>query len=71
MDFEVFRGPLVAALRRSVHAKVGRPTFDPVLMFKILVLKALYSLSIETVVNGTVIFPGMGKVKFPTLRFEV
>lgn len=47
VDFEIFRGPLVAALRRSPRAKGGRPPFDPVLMFKILVLQALYSLSDE------------------------
>ena len=47
VDFEVFRGPLVAAPRRSVRGKGGRPPFDPVLMFKILVLQALYSLSDE------------------------
>lgn len=47
VDFEVFRGPLVAALRRSPRGKGGRPPFDPVLMFKILVLQALYSLSDE------------------------
>ena len=47
VDFEVFRGPLVAALRRCVRGKGGRPPFDPVLMFKILVLQALYSLSDE------------------------
>lgn len=47
VDFEVFRGPLIAALRRSVRDKGGRPPFDPVLMFKILVLQALYSLSDE------------------------
>jgi hypothetical protein len=47
IDFEVFRGPLVAALRRSTRGKGGRPPFDPVLMFKILVLQALYSLSDE------------------------
>lgn len=47
VGFEVFRGPLIAALRRSVHGKGGRPPFDPVLMFKILVLQALYSLSDE------------------------
>ena len=46
-DFEVFRGPLVAALRRSPTGKGGRPPFDPVLMFKILVLQALYSLGDE------------------------
>jgi hypothetical protein len=45
VDFEIFRGPLVAALRRSARGKSGRPPFDPVLMFKILVLQALYSLS--------------------------
>jgi len=47
VDFDVFRGPLVAALRRSPRGKGGRPPFDPVLMFKILVLQALYSLSDE------------------------
>ena len=47
VDFEVFRGPLVAALRRSARGRGGRPPFDPVLMFKILVLQALYSLSDE------------------------
>ena len=47
VDFEVFRGPLIAALRRSVRGKGGRPPFDPVMTFKILVLQALYSLSDE------------------------
>ncbi|WP_126174557.1 IS5 family transposase [Altericroceibacterium xinjiangense] len=47
VDFEVFRGPLVAALRRGPRRKGGRPPYDPVLMFKILVLQALYSLSDE------------------------
>lgn len=47
VDFEQFRGPLVAALRRGPRNKGGRPPFDPVLMFKILVLQALYSLSDE------------------------
>ncbi len=47
VDFEVFRGPLVVALRRSLRGKGGRPPFDPVLMFKILVLQALYLLSDE------------------------
>lgn len=47
VDFEVFRGPLVAALRRAPRAKGGRPPFAPVLMFKILVLQTLYSLSDE------------------------
>lgn len=47
VDFEVFRGPLIAALRRGPRHKGGRPPFDPVLMFKILVLQALCSLSDE------------------------
>jgi IS5 family transposase len=47
IDFELFRGPLVASLRRSPRNKGGRAPFDPVLMFKILVLQALYSLSDE------------------------
>ena len=47
VDFEVFRGPLIAALRRSARGKGVRPPFDPVLMFKVLVLQALYSLSDE------------------------
>ena len=47
VDFEVFCGPLMAALRRSDRGKSGRPPFYPVMMFKILVLQALYSLSDE------------------------
>jgi transposase, IS5 family len=47
VDFELFRMPLIVALRRGSRAKGGRPPFDPVLMFKILVLQALYSLSDE------------------------
>ena len=47
VDFEVFRGPLIAALRRSDRGKGGRPPFDPVMMFKVLVLQALLSLSDE------------------------
>ena len=45
VDFEVFRGELEAALSRSNRAKGGRPLYDPVLMFKVLVLQTLYSLS--------------------------
>jgi IS5 family transposase len=47
VDFELFRGALVVALRRGARGKGGRPPFDPVLMFKILVLQALYALSDE------------------------
>ena len=44
-DFEIFRADLDAVLNRSDGAKGGRPAFDPVMMFKVLVLQALYGLS--------------------------
>jgi IS5 family transposase len=43
--WEVFRKPLAKALKRSDGARGGRPPCDPVLMFKILVVQALYGLS--------------------------
>src|ERR1043166_4786751 len=45
VDFELFRSVLDAALARSDRSRGGRPPYDPVLMFKVLVLQALYSLS--------------------------
>ena len=45
VGFEIFRPALLRSLRRSDRGKDGRPPYDPVLMFKILVLQALYSLS--------------------------
>jgi transposase-like protein DUF772 len=45
VDFEVFRPVLDAALARSDRAKGGRPPYDAVVMFRVLVLQALYSLS--------------------------
>ena len=47
VDFEVFRGDLEAALSRSDRARGGRPPYDAVLMFKVLVLQTLYTLSDE------------------------
>jgi IS5 family transposase len=47
VDFELFRSELEAALSRSDRAKGGRPPYDAVLMFKILVLQTLYTLSDE------------------------
>lgn len=44
MDVDVFRGPLIEALRRGARGKGGRSPFGPVMMFKILLLQALYSL---------------------------
>jgi len=45
VPWEVFRKPLAKALKRSDGSKGGRPPYDPVLMFKIMVLQALYTLS--------------------------
>lgn len=45
VPWEVFRKPLAKALKRSDGAKGGRPPYDPVMMFRIMVLQALYSLS--------------------------
>jgi hypothetical protein len=47
VDFDVFRGDLEAALSRSDRMKGGRPPYDAVLMFKVLVLQTLYTLSDE------------------------
>jgi transposase, IS5 family len=47
VDFELFRAELEAALQRSDRSKGGRPPYDPVLMFKVLVLQTLYTLSDE------------------------
>src|ERR1043165_2012379 len=45
VDFELFRGELERSLRRSDRSKGGRPPYDAVLMFKVLVLQTLYTLS--------------------------
>ena len=47
VDFEVFRPDLVRAVPRSDGSKGGRPAFDQVLMFKVLILQASHSLSDE------------------------
>ena len=47
VDFEVVRFDLVRAVPRSDGTKGGRPAFDPVLMFKILLLQAMHGLSDE------------------------
>ena len=47
VDFEVFRPDLVRAVPRSDGSKGGRPAFDHVLMFKVLILQASHSLSDE------------------------
>jgi transposase, IS5 family len=45
IDFETFRYRLEKALKRTDGSKGGRPAYDCVMMFKILVLQALYGLS--------------------------
>jgi IS5 family transposase len=47
VDFEAFRPDLANAVPRSDGSKGGRPPFDHVLMFKILILQASHSLSDE------------------------
>ena len=47
VNFEAFRYRLVKALKRSDGAKGGRPAYDPVTMFKVLILQKLYTLSDE------------------------
>jgi len=47
VDFEMFRPALEQAVPRSGGAKGGRPAFDHVLMFKVLLLQAMHTLSDE------------------------
>ena len=47
VDFERFRPELEIAVSRSDGAKGGRPAFDRVLMFKVLLLQAMHALSDE------------------------
>jgi IS5 family transposase len=47
VDFEAFRSGLERAVPRSDRAKGGRPPYDHVLMFRILILQARHSLSDE------------------------
>ena len=44
VDFEIFRSDLLAALGERDRRKGGRPGFDPVLKFKMLVLQAMHGL---------------------------
>lgn len=45
VDFEYFRGWLVEGLGYGDGSKGGRPPFDPVSMFKVLILRAQHNLS--------------------------
>ena len=46
-DFEMFRADLLKALAYSDGSQGGRPPFDPVMMFKILIIQAVNNLSDE------------------------
>ncbi len=47
VDFEVFRADLERAAPRGDRSKGGRPPYDHILMFKVLILQASHSLSDE------------------------
>jgi transposase, IS5 family len=47
VDFEMFRPALEAAVLRADRSKGGRPPFDHVFMFKVLILQAMHCLSDE------------------------
>jgi hypothetical protein len=47
VSWEAFRPVLDRSLNRSAQEKGGRPPYDAVLMFRVLVLQALYNLSDE------------------------
>ncbi len=47
VDFEMFGPELERAVPRSDGTKGGRPAFDRVLMFKVLLLQAMHALSDE------------------------
>lgn len=47
VDFEVFRPTLAQALTYSDGTQGGRPPFDPVMMFKVLMIQADNNLSDE------------------------
>lgn len=47
VDFEIFRADLAKAVPRRDRSRGGRPPFDPVLKFRVLVLQALNGLSLE------------------------
>src|SRR6476469_2862532 len=47
VDFEIFRADLADAVPRSDGLRGGRPPFDHVFMFKVLILQAAHGLSDE------------------------
>lgn len=49
IEWEMFRNVITKACRKEDAGKGGRPAFDVILMFKILVLKRLYNLSYDNI----------------------
>jgi transposase, IS5 family len=47
VDFELFRADLERAVVRSDRSRGGRPPFDHVVMFKVLILQSSHNLSDE------------------------
>ena len=47
IDWEMFRSPIEEAFATSPKAPGGRPPFDRLMMFKILILQRYYNLSDE------------------------
>ena len=45
VDFESFRPVLDQALRKDDHGQGGRPAFDRVMLFKILLLQQMYGIA--------------------------
>ena len=52
VDFEAFRPTLEAALDYGERPKGGRPPYDPVTMFKILILGGMNNLSDDRIQYG-------------------
>jgi hypothetical protein len=50
IDFKIFRTELAAAQGLQDRKKDGRPPFDPVLKFRMLVLQAMHGLSLAQIV---------------------
>ncbi len=51
-DFEMFRPDLDATLAYSDGAQGGRPPFDPVMMFKVLVIQTTNNSALTTAAGG-------------------
>jgi len=47
IDWEMFRAPIEKAIRKPNYEKGGRPAWDAVMMFKIVMLQQWYNLADE------------------------